>query len=143
MTAVMTLCLCSCNKEDEPTGDANLMKDGIAHTEWEHLKVDTLSATDGTIALLKNVMGFNFSSETSGSFTMDYVFLVDGVEDFADKENYPMTYTYDKNAHTGSVNVTEGEGGATLYSFNLQLVCNDTMDVRMNGSNPMHFVRKK
>lgn len=142
-TAVMALCWCACNKENEPSGDVDAMKDGIAYTEWEYPKVDTLEASDGTIAVLKNVMGFDFSSESSGTFSMDYILLVNGVEDFSDKESYPMTYTFDRQAHTGSVGVTDREGGATLYSFTLRLVNNDTLDVRMSGSNPMHFVRRK
>lgn len=131
----------SCQKENN-TNSNNEDLSTLADTRWSYTKIDTLNAPDGSAeAQLIDKMTFNFTSESKGTYSMDFELLVEGETDYADVENYPMDYTYNPQNKQGNI-IVKDEGGNSLYNFTFQITTPSTMDVRIGGSNPMEFSRQ-
>lgn len=131
----------SCQKENN-TNSNNEDLSTLAGTRWSYTKIDTLNAPDGSAeAQLIDKMTFNFTSESKGTYSMDFELLVEGETDYADVESYPMDYTYNTQNRQGNI-IVKDEGGNSLYNFTFQITTPSTMDVRIGGSNPMEFTRQ-
>lgn len=131
----------SCQKENNTNSNSEDLST-LADTRWSYTKIDTLNAPDGSAeAHLIDKMTFNFTSESKGTFSMDFELLVEGETDYADVENYPMDYTYNTQNRQGNI-IVKDEGGNSLYNFTFLITTPSTMDVRIGGSNPMEFTRQ-
>lgn len=131
----------SCQKDNISNSDIE-SPSFLAGTQWSYTKIDTLNAPDGSAeAQLIDKMTFNFTSESKGTYSMDFELVVEGETDYADVENYPMDYTYYPQNKQGNI-IVKDEGGNSLYNFTFQITTPSTMDVRIGGSNPMEFTRQ-
>lgn len=136
--------LTSCEKEKTPAGnEENTIGDfdetlsSLTNTYWKYVQIDTMDVSDGSLGLLIDTMSFNFTTATEGFFGMNYSLMAGDVTEVVDAETYPMTYTYDADSKKGNISVSG------LYSFNMEVIDNQNMDVRIATSNPMRFVRVK